>query len=346
MRRVVAGALVAALVLLAAALRPRGTSARPGDGAPPVPEPVGAHDDGAADGMAARGPRGPVHHNEKSRKPRSLRGTRVDGGLVVAADGRFVPTIDARRLFDYFLSATGEMPDDALRARIVAEIERRLPPDAAREAIALLDRYLAYRERVRVLAASAPADGDLDGRFALSKRPSRDVGDDAAAAFFAEEEAHARRVLEIRRITADGSLSVEERAARVEALYATAEADLPAETREARAAGRLAIALREAEAEIRANGGGTPEIQALRERLAGPEVAARLADLDARRAEWLRRVDALRTERDRIAADPTLDEAARTEATARLLDGFTTSERRRIEALDRLAAEAEANATR
>jgi len=343
MRRVVAVALVGAFVLLAAALRPRGTPERPGDGAPPAPGLVATDDDsGGDDGTAARGPLGPVRPDGPA-KPRSLRGSRVDGGLVVDADGRFVPTIDARRLFDYFLSGTGEMPDDALRARIVAEIERRLPPDAAREAIALLDRYLAYRERVRVLAASAPADGDLDGRLAMLEALRREMlGDDAAAAFFAEEETHARRVLEIRRITADGSLSVEERAARVEALYAAVEADLPAETREARAAGRLATALREAEDEIRTNGGGPAEVQALRERLAGPEVAARLADLDARRAAWRARVDDLRRERARIAADPTLDATAKADATERLLDGFTTSERKRLEALDRLAAGGEA----
>ena len=50
-------------------------------------------------------------------RPRSLRGTRVDGGLVVDAAGRFVPTIDARRLFDYFLTASGEVPDDLVPGR-------------------------------------------------------------------------------------------------------------------------------------------------------------------------------------------------------------------------------------
>src|SRR5512144_31870 len=74
-------------------------------------------------------------------RPRSLRGTRVDGGLAVDADGRFLPTRDARRLFDYFLTATGEATDAEVRTRIEREIARRLPPDAAREAGRLLERY-------------------------------------------------------------------------------------------------------------------------------------------------------------------------------------------------------------
>jgi len=337
MRRAVAVALVAGLVLLAAALRPHTAPDRRAGDTTPSPDAVAPSDD------AGDGTRGPARPNGPA-KARSLRGTRVDGGLVVDADGRFVPTIDARRLFDYFLAGTGEMPDVALRARIVAEIGRRLSPDAARDAIALLDRYLAYRERVRLLATGGtPADGDLDARLATLEALRREtLGPDAADAFFAEDEANARRVLEVRRLTADTTLSPEERVARVEALYATLEADLPVETREARAAGRLATALRDAEDEIRTNGGGPAEVQALRERLAGPEVAARLADLDARRAAWRARVDDFRKERDRIAADPTLDAAAKADSAERLLDGFTTSERKRLEALDRLAAGGEA----
>lgn len=280
-------------------------------------------------------------------RPRSLRGTRVDGGLVVDADGHFVPTLDARRLFDYFLTATGEVPDDALHARIEREIARRLPEGAAREALALLDRYLGYRERVRALAtADVPDDDDLDSRLATLVALRREtLGPDAAEAFFAEEEADARRLLESRRIANDPSLSPEERAARVEAIFAAAEADLPAEVREARAAARLATTLRGAEAEVRARGGDDAEIAALRARLAGPEAAARLAELDRTRSEWRGRVEAYRTARDRLLHDSSLDAAARDAAVARLLgESFTPAEQRRVAALDQIAADDAASA--
>ena len=342
MRRALIAAVGVGLAVAIVWLRPRASSDPPGvvaqaPDAPATSQPSSST--GTAPAVAAA--------NEGRMRPRSLRGTRTDGGLLVDPDGRFVPTLDARRLFDYFLTAAGELAPDALRARIVAEIERRLAPEAARDAIALLDRYLAYRERVRVLANDPSHDpADLEGRLAMLEALRREMlGDTAAQAFFADDEAQARRVVEIRRIATDASLSAEERATRVEAIYAALEADLPADVRESRAAGRLALALQQAEDDVRANGGGPAEVQALRERLAGPEVAARLAELDDRRARWLARVDAFRAARARLANDATLTPADRASATDRLLaESFTAAERRRVEALDRIAAETDAPA--
>ncbi len=228
-----------------------------------------------------------------------------------------MPTLDARRLFDYVLTASGEVSAEALRARIVHEIERRLPPGAVTEATALLDRYLAYRERVRAMAGAEGSDAaDLEARLATLVALRREMlGAEAAEAFFAEEEADARRLLEVRRVMRDPALSAEARAERVAAIDAAAEAELPPEEREARAAMRLATTLRAAEDEVRSRGGDAAELQQLRERLAGPEAAGRLADLDRQRAAWQSRVDAYRAARERLANDPSLDEAARAAAT-------------------------------
>ncbi|MCC6763902.1 MAG: lipase chaperone [Deltaproteobacteria bacterium] len=337
-------ALFLALVALAAAGawigRPRPAAHEDGLGARRAAPPAR---DGAAPAPAdPLAP--PLAAGDTLPRPRSLRGTRVDGGFVVDADGRFVPTIDARRLFDYFLTATGEVAADALRSRIVREIERRLPPQPAAEAVALLDRYLAYRARVRALATADAPDDDLDSRLASLMAIRREaLGPEAADAFFAEEEADARRLLETRRIANDPTLAPEERAARVEAIFAAGEADLPPEVREARATARLATTLRAAEDQIRARGGEAAEIAAVRERLAGPEAAGRLAALDRERAAWRERVAAFRTARGRIRHDARLGEDARAAAETRLLEeSFTPTERRRVEALDRLAADASA----
>jgi lipase chaperone LimK len=338
MRRALVVALAVGAVVGIALLRPP----RPGDGDDP-PTPAASRPAGGPEGSATTDV--PRAADGTPARPRSLRGTRVDGGLLIDPDGRFVPTLDARRLFDYFLSASGELPPDALRARIVREIERRLAPEPAREAVALLDRYLAYRDRVRGLATAATQDvADLESRLATLEALRREMlGPVAADAFFAEDEAQARRVLAIRRIAADPTLTAEERARRVEELYAAIEAELPPDVRESRAAGRLASALQEAEDEIRAKGGTDADVQALRERLAGPEVAARLAELDARRARWLERVAGFRANRERIANDASLAPDERAAAIEQLLErSFTAAERRRVEALDRLAAESDA----
>jgi lipase chaperone LimK len=335
MRRALLAALAATVAAGALLGRTRDTPDARGSAGARGPADVPAASDVALASGATDSSRAPLV------RPRSLRGTRVDGGLTVDADGHFVPTLEARRLFDYFLTASGEVADDALRARLQHEIERRLPPAAAREATTLLERYLAYRERVRLLAtASVPDDGDLEVRLATLIALRREVlGAAAAEVFFADEEADARRLLDTRRIANDPSLTAEERAARIEAIFAAAEADLPPDVRAARAAARRATPLRDAEAELHAHGGDDADLTALRERLVGAAAAARLAERDRARRDWQGRVDAFRAARDRVEHDATLTLDARAAAVARLLDEtFTPAERRRVEALDRIAA--------
>jgi lipase chaperone LimK len=214
-----------------------------------------------------------------------------------------------------------------------------VPADAAREATALFERYLAYRERVRALAtADLPDADDLETRLATLVALRREVlGPRTADAFFAEEEADARRMLDARRIADDTTLSIEERAARVEAIFAAAEGNLPPAVREARAAARLVTTVRDAEAEIRAGGGGDADIAAMRERLAGSEAAARLAELDRQRSAWRDRVERFRGAREHIRGDARLTPDAQAATIARLLEeSFTPAERRRVEALDRI----------
>ena len=266
-------------------------------------------------------------------RPRSLRGTRVDGELT-AVDGRLVVTDATRRFFDYFLTATGEESPEAMRARIVAAIARRLPPAAARDAEALLDRYLRYRERARDLAGTEAAD-DLAGRLDAVVALRREVfGPDDAAALFADEEAVVRTALAEHALREDATLSAEERALRLSAI----EEARPAEERATRAAAMVAVTLRREEAALRERGGSADELRALREQVVGPEAAARLAALDQSRAEWQQRVDAYRAERAAIDADPSLTPAEHNAAIDRLLEArFSPPERLRVQALDEIA---------
>jgi lipase chaperone LimK len=328
---VVAGAL--ALRDLPELPAPPPTPAERGDAAAAAPSAspsatTGARDaSGAADpgdGAAAALPPGPA----------SLRDTRVDGGLAVDASGRFVATPDARRLFDYFLAASGEEPDDVLVARIRAEIARRLPPDAAAEAGLLLDRYLAYRARARTLAEHGLDDAPLDERLAtLRALRQATLGAEAADAFFAAEEEADEVAIARLRAAQDPDASPDERAAAL----AAAEASLPPLEQQRRREARVALELRAAEQEVLAAGGTPDDLRALRERSVGAEAAERLAALDADRAAWRARVDAYRQEKARIEHDPALDGAARDAAVARLrAERFAANERLRIEALDEL----------
>jgi lipase chaperone LimK len=113
--------------------------------------------------------------------PHSLTGTEVDGGFATDDGGAFVATLSARRLFDYFLSAEGEEPAEVIRARVAAEAARQLAPAGAAAAVALYDRYCAYRAAGAAMFATDAERGDP--RAALTRLRRDYFGDDAAALF-------------------------------------------------------------------------------------------------------------------------------------------------------------------
>jgi lipase chaperone LimK len=111
--------------------------------------------------------------------PRSLEGTEVDGAFT-RVDGRLVLDAPARRALDYFLTASGEEPDETIRARVAGFArDQGVDPD---DALALFDRYLAYRadgaERF-----SHPLAPGLDPASALRALQRDHFGDDAPAFF-------------------------------------------------------------------------------------------------------------------------------------------------------------------
>jgi lipase chaperone LimK len=262
-------------------------------------------------------------------------GTSVAGDLRLDAAGRFAPGPEALLLFDYFLAATGEEPAERIRARILAEIRRRLPAEAAREAEALLERYLAYRDAARERFAGDASLGDVERRFQRVRELRREIfGAGLAAALFGDEERVLAVDIERQRVVQRADLDPAER----DRLLAALEEQLPEAERAARREARAALDLREAEAALRAAGAGPAEIEAERERRFGPEAAERLAALDRRRAEWDGRVAAYRAARDALRAEGR-DAADYDAALEALRDAhFAGPERVRIEALDRAEA--------
>jgi lipase chaperone LimK len=295
-----------------------------------------AHEATRREAIAAALRRPPAIDPRSRQPPDSLQDTAIDGALAVDGDGRLLVTPEVRRFFDYFFVATGEEDDDRIRARIEAEIRARLHGPARDAALALLDRYLDYRERGRALAATATLGAEPTARVEALRRLRREsFGEQDAAALFADEEAALAVAAEQRRIAADPGLSDDERAARLAAL----EAQLPQAVREARAAVTAPLRLARDEAALREIGGSAEEIRALREQVVGRAAADRLAALDQRRAEWQARVDTYRQERAAIDADPSLAAEQRETALEALrASHFRDPELPRIRALDRIEA--------
>ena len=149
--------------------------------------------------------------------PASLEGTDADGAVTADAAGHLVIDLELRRLFDHFLIASGEEPLATIRARIIAALRARLPATAAGEAVAILDRYLAYRDAARQLVPAADAAAGLDQIHDLRARM---FTPDVVRAFFADEEAATYAALARRAVLLDPALSPAERDRRLAALDA------------------------------------------------------------------------------------------------------------------------------
>jgi lipase chaperone LimK len=214
-------------------------------------------------------------------------------------------------LFDYFFSAAGEESDAAIRERIAALAAARLDEPALSEALALLDRYDAYREAGRRL--TVPAGASAAERLSAVRELRRRHFGDAADALFGEDERAAEVAIDKSRIAQDETLSPDDRAD----LLAEADERLPEPIRAARAAAGSVTQLRADEQALRAAGADEAEIHRFRAGTLGPDAADRLDALDRRRAAWKSKIQSVREARHHqcpAAADPAACEAALIEA--------------------------------
>lgn len=272
---------------------------------------------------------------EPKPPPRSLRGTEIDGALRVDDSGNLILGPEVIAFFDYFLTATGEESAEAIRQRILAAIRERLDGPAAAQAAALLDRYLAYREASRSLRVESGDEGDPAKRLEAIRRLRREqFGEEAAEALFGDEEREGAVAVAKREVALDPTLTPEEREARLAEL----DEDLPEAAREAREEARRPLRQQAEEQAMRAAGATDEELYQRRVETVGVEAADRLAALDRDRADWKRRLEAFREERERLAARAHDDAERLAQEEALLEQRFTPEERLRVRAILRMPA--------
>lgn len=257
----------------------------------------------------------PIEH------PRSLEATQIDGRLAFDHQGELVLDEDAQRIFDYFLTAEGELSPTELDAWVAEQLRAGLGDEQAHaRAMEAWSAYLAFRREAAVLLESARDPADLGQ--ALLAAVDEHLGDTPLA--IAE-----RRRLEhgfaIHRALLLGDPQA--RAAELARLGAD-ESRRFAATRAGRyLAGRRVIAL----------AGHDPDsVAALRQQhfdAFEPGATERLAALDTRREVWAERVREHEAARERLLG--TLEgeslEAALAELEATHFP--TVAERRRVRAL-------------
>ncbi|MFC4160349.1 lipase secretion chaperone [Chitinimonas lacunae] len=263
----------------------------------------------------------------------SLRGTTVDG-QARQEGGRLVVDDRLRELFDYYLSSYGERSLEQIETEIGAELDRRLPPEAAAEARRVLKRYLAFKRALVALDQDPKLAGNgldaIQARLdAVAALRAQFFSPAEARAMFGLEESYARDALARLRVQQDSSLSPSERARQLAELDAAAAPEI----RLARQAPMQQANLAQAVEAARARGADAAEIHRLRSANVGAAAADRLAVLDREEAAWQQRITTWRADRERILADPSLDAATREVQLRRLDDErFSADEQRRLAA--------------
>lgn len=275
--------------------------------------------------------------------PASLRDVNVDGALAVDVQGHLILDFNVRRVFDFFLTATGEEPLEILVSRIRAYINSQLPPDAATEAHRVLDEYLAMQQALEgVSDQTTPIanDGEVDAATLRARKADiqavrqQYLHPDTYSAFYDQEDQYDNFSLSRLEIVQDKTLSPLERSEKVAALEQT----LPDELRESVQALSRLQNLNTLTREWQTSGGSDAELRQMRENLLGPEATDRLEALDNQREEWDQRVSRWTSERNEVLANAALSEQDKAEQLDALRQNhFSASELNRVKALERIS---------
>jgi len=260
--------------------------------------------------------------------PASLRDSEVDGGITIR-DGRIVPDLELRRLFDYFLSALGEKPLADIRTWLMAHVRERYGADTIAETIDLFDRYVALLQATERLSLTG-----LDQRARhtqLSSLRRNLLGPELADAFFGAEERYLTYTLDRLDVLKDATLSPAVRAQKLDELAR----GLPEGELSLQQDSTIGALVDEQTQQLDAIGASAEDRFNEREALVGKEAAGRLATLDAERLAWDERIARYKATRALILADEHLDARTRELRLTQLLTTeFDEAERRRVQSLD------------
>lgn len=238
---------------------------------------------------------------ERQPLPPSLRGT-SHGVRLVSRDGELLVTSALRDLFDYYLSATGELTLDNIRQWIEQELERQLGSGSAlSEATNILQDYLDYKTQLQAFEQQYQPDPQAtteqqlaffsERQQALQLLQNNILGHDVADIFFAFDRQMDDHTLAKAQIL-NSDLSEE---GKQQALI-NLQAELPIQV-------QLHQQRNQQQAELavidQTQLNAADKFQQ-REAVVGAEAAQRLAELDTQRDEWQRRLDQFQQDVDLI----------------------------------------------
>lgn len=268
---------------------------------------------------------------------KSLKGTKIHGNLRVDKNGNLIVEKSVKQLFDYFLNVSGEIPRADLIKQITAGIADYLAEPAQSQALELFADYLAYQSALQAEINSGlyqVSPGNLDDLEATyqtrSQLRSFHLGNEAASAFFEEEEARDWYTVGKLRLRANTDLSDAEREAELNALEST----LPESHKKVMYKQRDREAIRSKIDNLRKEDADIYVLQEEWSKHYDSETVARFVKLEASRSDWNNRYADYREKKERMAANFSSEEAY-SQALAQLKSSmFNGTEALRVSAKD------------
>ena len=274
------------------------------------------------------------------RLPRSLKGTQVDGEIIIDENKQLVVTEGLRRLFDYFLSAIGEEDEAVIFARVESYIRHHTPEPAASQAVAIFGKYVAYlkalpeiEKRYGNLQLQATKNGELDlNAIAQQKQDVASLRQQyfdktTIEAFFGASDSYDDYSMEMVRINQNEQMSeAQKQAARQD--YVSRLPDGAIKTNIMQQANLNELMARTEQ--MKAAGASPEALYNMRRELVGAPAAERLAQVDQEDANFDQRFTQYQTQKQRLLNQNANPAEAQTQIDQLEQQLFDDAERKRL----------------
>jgi lipase chaperone LimK len=134
-----------------------------------------------------------VSLNQNSMPPanfvKTYQGSKPDGAIHLDDNGDVIIDKDLKRLFDYYLSAIGDLPLDQMRKYLLQLVGQELNANQLQQLLGYFDKYHNYLTKADKFSHSIGDNLSLQKKMKLfSEFRLNSLGIDMAKAFFADEQ--------------------------------------------------------------------------------------------------------------------------------------------------------------
>ncbi len=239
----------------------------------------------------------------------SQQDTQVNCQIRLDNSNHLIVNEQTKDCFEYFLTQYGEKTIDQIKNDFIKYIQVSYQDPAKSQIDDLWKRYVDYRGQLGTI--EAPKDHQNDSSYYrtifnnINNLRKKFFSEYEIQGLFGPEDIYNNYTLDRMKILDDKSLSAQEKAKKLKALFD----QLPADLRENLQQVNQLEDLRKLTSDIKARGGSAQEIHDMRVNLVGAEATGRLETLDIQRDNWKQQVNQYLAARDSIMQSPMSDSA-------------------------------------